>query len=256
MRVYIFCILILFSIAGNTSNKESVYKINPLVDGLLIGVTSLGVSGAYYDSDALIHTRCPCDVNEINSFDRPVVGNHDENLDRLSDVTVAAAVAIPVIADGMDLGLTKEFGEDALVYIESLTINATLVTLAKYQVQRPLPLTYEGEPSLINSPRGYRSFYSGHTSTTFAALTSAAYTYNLRNGPHLWPWITTGLVGTSVAYERIQAGKHFYTDVIVGAAVGTGIGFLVPWLHSRHPDQTVTFVPHEDGIHASWTKRF
>jgi hypothetical protein len=30
---------------------------------------------------------------------------------------------------------------------------------------------------------------------------------------------------------RVRAGKHFYSDVLAGAAIGTGVGVLVPALH-------------------------
>jgi membrane-associated phospholipid phosphatase len=47
------------------------------------------------------------------------------------------------------------------------------------------------------------------------------------------PWAVTVAVGTSVAFERVAAGKHFYSDVIVGAAAGTAVGSLVSLLHLR-----------------------
>jgi membrane-associated phospholipid phosphatase len=30
---------------------------------------------------------------------------------------------------------------------------------------------------------------------------------------------------------RVRAGKHFYSDVLAGAAIGAGVGVLVPALH-------------------------
>ncbi len=42
-----------------------------------------------------------------------------------------------------------------------------------------------------------------------------------------------GAVG--VASLRVVAGKHFPTDVIAGAALGSGIGWLVPTIHPTSP---------------------
>lgn len=253
-----FVFLLLLSSLGAVAKtpSQSVYQIDPWADGLIIGVTSLGVTGAYYDSDLLIQARCPCDPNELNSLDRSVVGNKDDNMDRLSDVGVVTAVALPLYLDWRELGLSKEFKEDTVVFIESLTVNASLVTFAKYNVQRPLPRTYDGDPSLVHSSRGYRSFYSGHTSTVFAALSTAAYTHNLRNGSQAWPWVVTAAFGAGVGYARIAAGKHFYTDVIVAAGMGTAVGILVPWLHSRERLRNLSLLPMEDGLAVSWKRSF
>lgn len=239
-----------------SEGNRSIYKIDPWADGLIIGVTSLGISGAYYDSDLLIRPRCPCDLNEINAWDRSVVGNKDDNMDRLSDIAATVAVAAPVYLDWRELGFSQEFKEDAIVFLETMTVSSSLVTFAKYNVQRPLPRTYEGDPSFVKSSRGYRSFYSGHTSTVFAALSMASYTYNKRHGEATWPWVVTGVFGAGVAYTRVAAGKHFYTDVIIGAGFGTAVGILVPWLHSRDRLQNFSLLPMEDGLGAAWRRSF
>jgi membrane-associated phospholipid phosphatase len=235
-------------------NRFSIYRIEPLRDGLIIGVTSLGSLYAYASSDRLIHPRCPCDVMEVNSIDRQVIGNQSDLLDHVSDYTVAAAVAFPVALDWFDVGWSKEFGEDMTVLAESLSVNGGLVTLAKYTTQRPLPRTYQNDPSLVYNPRGYRSFYSGHTSVALSAMSTAVMTHRYRHPEDRWPIVLTAAVGASVAYERIAAGRHFYTDVIVGAIVGTAIGVSVPYLHHRGDEANTTFAvtPQEDGAMVVW----
>ena len=37
-----------------------------------------------------------------------------------------------------------------------------------------------------------------------------------------------------VAYTRVAAEKHYFTDVLIGAAIGSAIGLLVPWLHKNN----------------------
>ena len=37
----------------------------------------------------------------------------------------------------------------------------------------------------------------------------------------------------TIGVLRTEAGEHFYTDVIAGAALGVLVGLLVPWLHER-----------------------
>lgn len=38
-------------------------------------------------------------------------------------------------------------------------------------------------------------------------------------------------LAATTASLRVVAGKHFYSDVIVGSAIGTAIGATVPLLH-------------------------
>jgi membrane-associated phospholipid phosphatase len=136
--------------------------------------------------------------------------------------------------DLIDVGFGQALLEDMLVYGEVLSITGTATAATKFAVQRPRPYVYGAtSTAVLNSPASYTSFFSGHATATFGALTTLAMNESLRHGPTVWPWLVVGLVGTSVAIERVLAGQHFPTDVIAGAAVGMGTGVLVPWLHRR-----------------------
>jgi membrane-associated phospholipid phosphatase len=74
-------------------------------------------------------------------------------------------------------------------------------------------------------------------------------TATLRYDAGAWPWVATGLLGTSVAVERVLAGRHFYTDVIVGAVAGTVFGVTIPLLHRRGDGAPrLTAVPVRGGV--------
>jgi membrane-associated phospholipid phosphatase len=145
-----------------------------------------------------------------------------------------------------------------VVFSQTLAVNGALVTAAKFLVQRPLPRTYAGDPSLIDRPEGYRSFYSGHTSLVFAGLSATAMTIRLRHGTKVWPWIVTGLVGTSVAVERVADGRHFPTDVITAAIMGSAVGIVVPALHARgrHSHGGLIIGPTSHGLRLGFTHPF
>jgi membrane-associated phospholipid phosphatase len=213
---------------------KSVYHISPPVDLTVTVGVLVGTSVVSLNSDKLIKPRCPCDPAEVNAFDRGAIGNESPTAATLSDLTVGAVVVAPLVFDAVDLGgFNKVWWEDAAVFAQTLAINGALMTAAKFIAQRPRPRTYAGDPSLIDRPEGYQSFYSGHTSLVFAGLSATAMTIRLRYGEKTWPWVVTGVVGTSVAIERVADGRHFPTDVIAAAVMGTAVGIVVPWLHSR-----------------------
>ena len=235
---------------------KSVYSINPWVDGTVIGAGALTVVVPYAFAARLITPRCPCDPNEVNAFDRHVIGNSNPFLDSLSDGTAGVAMLAPLALDLLDVGASQLFLEDAVVFSEVLALNGALVTLAKYTVQRPLPRVYAGQdPALARKPGGYRSFYSGHTSVTFAALYATAYTIDARYGQGAWPWIGATAIGAAVGAERVAAGRHFYTDVMVGAVAGSAFGIVVPWLHERKDRRgpAVSIAPTDGGAMLAWS---
>ncbi len=84
------------------------------------------------------------------------------------------------------------------------------------------------------------SFYSGHTSQSFAGATVLcmhhAYVplYGGGWGDALACVCALG-VATSTALMRVATDVHYVSDVMVGAAMGSAAGLLIPWLlHYRH----------------------
>jgi membrane-associated phospholipid phosphatase len=216
----------------------SVYRVGKLD----LALTGLALAAAIVPNQyptQLIREICAtpgsCPAASVNPLDRVAIGMHSELAGLTSDATVALSVAVPAIADAFRLGLSPALREDLTILTETIAVNAALVTGVKYLVQRPLPATYERRSNLPDQAQGYRSFYSGHTSTAVAALTASAWTLRFRDGPSAWPWLVTGAVGASVATERVLAGRHFPTDVLVGAAAGFAVGTAIPWLHVRRP---------------------
>jgi membrane-associated phospholipid phosphatase len=218
---------------ARADSDESIYRVHPVVDGVTIGASLALVGTMYAFGNGLIDVRCPCNPNEVNSFDRPAIGNHSNAAALASDFTVGAALVGPVVADWFALKSELVFLQDVIVYAEALSVSGAINVVFKQAVGRPFPRTYAGQADLIGTPNGYHSFYSGHTTLTFTALSVASMTIGERYGQWVWPWVATVIIGGSVAAERVAAGWHFPTDVIVGALVGTAVGVAIPVLHFR-----------------------
>ena len=251
-RIVVFVLLFAAATGGTALAQTpplSIYRVSPKTDAPVMIAASLAVTLPYLLADRLITPRCPCNASEVNAFDRGAIGNTNDFARQLSDITVGAVIILPLAFDALQVREQPVFSEDAVVFAQTLLVNGALATAAKFIVQRPLPRTYAGDPRLVGKPGGYRSFYSGHTSTVFAGLAATAMTIRLRHGEKIWPWIVTLMVGSSVAVERVADGRHFPSDVIVGALMGTATGIAVPWLHARTRSRagTITVTPTRDG---------
>ena len=224
---------------AQTDASEQVYRVFLPVDVAVIAVTTAAAIVPYAVASQIIEPSCPCAASSVNAFDRGTIGNHSDVADWISSATVGAAIGVPLLVDWLALRNHRVWLDDAIVFAETMSVNGAFVTLSKYTVQRPIPRAYS-DPVVAASPSSYRSFYSGHTSVAFAALSTAAVTANLRYDLTWEPWAVTLLVGGSVAVERVVSGYHFPTDVLVGAAAGTLIGTAVPLLHVRAPGLRVS----------------
>jgi membrane-associated phospholipid phosphatase len=227
-------------------DPAAIFQINVPIDAAVIAASAAGIIVPYALTSQLIHPSCPCSAASVNAFDRGVIGNASNTADWFSNVTVGLAIVAPPVADWLALGTSRTLLDDLVVFTESLTVNGALNTLAKYTVQRPIPRVYS-DPALLDDPHSYRSFYSGHTSLAFAALSTTSVVLDVRYGLTWEPWAATALIGASVGAERIWAGYHFYTDVLVGAAAGAIVGTLVAVAHLRAPRLRVSAFRTETG---------
>jgi len=180
-----------------------------------------------------------CNRHRVSAVDRWSIGLRSAFAGLLSDILV---VAVPLAGLALDLAdePDRAFWQDAAVALEAYSLQVVVLTLTKFAVRRPRPFVYdESLPVQERSGRDSTlSFFSGHTSTAFVSAVAFAETYRRRHeGASVVAVYAGGLtLATLVGACRILAGKHFLTDVLVGALVGTSLGLLVPALHARARD--------------------
>jgi membrane-associated phospholipid phosphatase len=115
------------------------------------------------------------------------------------------------------------------------TLAATLVVQQATQlaVRRPRPYCYAQDGGPPGRDRRV-SFFSGHTATAFAAAFATgtlATSHDGRDGVRAAVWATGGAGAGAIAVLRVSAGKHFPTDVMTGALIGSALGVGIPLLH-------------------------
>ncbi|HVU49275.1 MAG TPA: phosphatase PAP2 family protein [Polyangia bacterium] len=225
------------------------FTIDPVVDGLLVvgGVTFDELLSAIL-STGEIKPQPPGDPSRLLSIDRwAVTQTIDPSAATRSNVGLSLAYAYAVL-DPIFSGVRdgrRAFFVDAILYAESLAVTGAFTEATKIGVRRPRPIDYAScgtaaqaqSPECTSNTDLQLSFFSGHASATGAITGTATYLAFARSG---WrsprPWITL-VAGTAltafVSYERVRAGEHFPTDVIMGSLVGAGVGVLVPHFHRR-----------------------
>lgn len=181
--------------------------------------------------------------DELLGVDRPLRGRWGPGAAHVSDVLLVGTIAAPMIvaaAGAIDRG-DPQLGARALVYAEAHLLSLALNTWTKRLVGRPRPYTYGEAGEARRAAAGadaMASFYSGHAAATFTSALAGAILLGARGEPDglraaLWA-SGLGLAGAT-ATLRTRAGRHFYSDVLVGALVGGALGVGVPLAHGAGP---------------------
>jgi membrane-associated phospholipid phosphatase len=175
-------------------------------------------------------------------FDRWDAGARSRLADLSSTGLQAALLAAPMAVAGWEGWHGREAWDgvcaEAVVYSEALAVSAGLNLWVRSFRVHPRPLVYDPQAPASDRLSGEASgsFYSGHASASFLSATYFAYTWSLKHpgeSENVWIW-TGGLAAAGgVAALRVVAGKHYPSDVVVGATIGAGLGLLFPWLHQR-----------------------
>lgn len=96
-------------------------------------------------------------------------------------------------------------------------IMGTVITVMKHSFQEERP---DGSNNL--------SYPSGHTATAFTNASLLFYEYKDAN---LWYASSGFLFATATGVLRIANNKHYASDVLTGAGIGTAVGLLVSYWH-------------------------
>lgn len=117
----------------------------------------------------------------------------------------------------------KQIKRDAFKSATSIGLAIAISTSLKYIVNRTRPYTeFPNEIIKRGEDSGPYSFPSGHTTAAFSTATALSLTYKK------WEVIIPSIVYAGfVGYSRMRLGMHYPSDVLGGAIIGVGSGFLI-----------------------------
>lgn len=208
-----------------------------------VPLVSIAVVGA---ADLLIKTPDTCRWCRDNGIDRAVrkaVRAEPEDVRsraKLSDRLLWTSASLPLVALASASGNRRS--ASAMV-TSAVAAGIVANVAAKKLVGRQRPFVHYNSPGGSPGTEPNGSFYSGHSSFTFAAATSALSACGL-TACSAGKWLYLGLpLAATTAYLRLAADVHYASDVLAGAAAGSAVGWWMPKLfRSTVVQKTTTHV--------------
>ena len=207
--------------------EEKTIRFDPLWDPAL---HAAGFAGAAASRLALEGAdRALPDPAELSGFDASLRFDYDEGLSTLSTGASGLAILWPALFALQ--GEREEIFPAAAACAEALAMTYAAKNAMKALFPKARPYAYGGgELSAELREEAWESFPSGHAALAFCAATSFA-VLSLELAPEnpATPWLVAGGYGLAAGAGalRVLAGEHFAGDVLAGAALGSGVGWLV-----------------------------
>ncbi len=237
------------------SADDDPFEVRWELDVPLGAAAALAGGSMHLLQDELVAERCglDCDPNRVNAFDATTLGTYSEAASIGGNVLVTANVVLgPTVAlisaiDADHPDRFMHFAEDVTLLGQTLGLSVFVHQLTAFATQRPRPYVYASSlsPALRDDANSYLSFYSGHTANGFAVATATSYLFMRRNPESPWVvplWTMSHGLAALQGYLRVASGFHYWSDVLVGAAMGSALGLAVPWLHEL-PDSEIALTP-------------
>jgi len=137
-------------------------------------------------------------------------------LKQMGEVKTAIALPSGIYLSGL-IFKDEELRTTGRLLFESLLLSSTVNTGLKYILGRSRPFMEMGNYNFqfFEFSDNYQSFPSGHTCAAFTIATLLA--GRIDNN-----WVDAGLylLATGTGFHRILADKHWFSDVIIGGAIG------------------------------------
>lgn len=230
--------------------RGPAYELRLELDLPIVLIAGGMASGFAFLDEAPGVTCAPnCDSSRINRFDRFAAGYYDLAWRRVGDIATVSTLIAPPLVVLLDEGFADGLNDD-LVLAETALITSALQVTSSYAVSRPRPRAYSEEaPSSERSDaNAARSFFSGHMANTMGVTVAALRTFQRLHKPGLgWAVFCAGAAGsTLVGVSRVASGAHFPSDVLVGAAVGVGVGLALPAVHAGSSSTRIVPVTSAD----------
>lgn len=233
-------------------NTRCHYNLKLAIDAPIAALGVIGTITGFYligqksptDSATIVNLNPQTDIKL--GINRKDIHNYDPNMKQISDYFLYGGAAYGLVLL-LDHDIRQDWAQIGLLYLETMGITGTSYSLTAASVNKLRPYAYDRDsitvdgikqpevPLSIQEKASTRnSFYGGHPSVPAASTMFVARVYSVYHPHSPFRFVLYGLsvaaTGTT-AYLRYKGGYHFPTDLVVGVALGTTYGLLVPGLH-------------------------
>ncbi|PKV66801.1 phosphatase PAP2 family protein [Pontibacter ramchanderi] len=253
MKKYILMIWCLVLTAqASQAQSDSPYRTKFAIDA---PITAAGMGLSYYgltrmqDKDGLTEEQIAnLNKNQVNSFDRFSAGWDSDQAKKVSDFPFYGSFALPLVLVAFDDDVRSNAGQVLGMYVQTMAITGALFTMSSGFNPRTRPLVYSPDVEMGDKMRANarNSFYAGHTTAAAAAsffFAKVFHDFNPDSPARPYVWVGAATVPAAVGYLRLRAGKHFLSDNLLGYAIGSAVGILVPQLHKKSNDSGFSLNP-------------
>ena len=207
-------------VSGNQA-ETTPWRISIGQVASVVGAMSVGLIPTIFSINDTLPTCAPCDPATLPGIDRWVVSTERTGWGDASGVGILA------LAGGTwyELYNLSNGNAHGAASLEAVAWTFGANQLAKAIINRNRRVLYsEDAIEARESVNSHRSMYSGHTSVSFALGTSYFLSMSHKKGlARSWPLISSAAIGAM----RLAAAKHFPTDVVVGAVLGSATAILM-----------------------------
>ena len=261
-----FTLIASFNLFANQTEKKSkkidltptntVFKLDLQKDALILGsaLTLIATDMILSNIDNnVVHIDSKLNIDEVNKIDKILMRPYSKKFDLLGTGFELATAITPLVFLSVP---TTEWTTIAGMYAETMLFAYGFKEFAKTIFDRPRPYMYfDSFPSSKVAKGDWNSsFFSGHTTLSFAAATFTTYVFCKYKPESKWkiPVIASSyLFATATAGLRLLSGNHFATDVAVGAVVGSLTGLLIPFWHHVNPENPMGVIGDTDSAYLS-----
>lgn len=210
---------------------------------LTVSAAAINGIGTFFYSDMHTHNELK-NQHTLLPWDKKFAGRYSKTADNISDIGKIFAIApftIGAYAWFNKDSNKREFATFSLMFLQAIAIGNGINLAVRSTELWPRPYMYATSGNGLKQAEkakaeAYGSFFSGHATVAFTVATFSDEWFKSAYPNSCYKGIVTASAYSLAAFEsalRVAAGKHYPSDVIAGAIVGTGVSLMVLQLHKK-----------------------